>query len=550
MAEPEKEKTKTRERHRYLSERMVVTGQLVLTRPAHFGNGEADELSDLPLLVDEVDGRALLTGASLAGALRNYLREREWGYEEAMASRDRRAAYQQEQVASENELLATRLFGGHRGDEKGDQSPLIVDDALSTTQGRPAIELRDGVAIDAATRTAADDKKYDFELLQAGTVFDLRFELLLEDEGERNPQHDQAKAQNTQRLRALALALRGLGKGEIRLGARKRRGFGCCEVAQWTVTRYRLHQTDELLAWLAADHPDWLETKPTTESGSEIAELLGVAASEIEQEEDRRESFEIEAEFALDGSLLVRSGFDEQDRGPDTVQLHTRNHNLSHLPLDKQQQAVLPGTSLAGAIRQRAQRIANTLAGQDKKAREGVQVLIDEMFGPAEIKGGEQARASRVIVNEEFIEGGHSLVQTRIKIDRFTQGTIETALLEEAPHFGGTVKLKLRLNLIPNDRTQAEMGLLLLVLKDLWLGDLPLGGASNVGRGRLCGRKATLTWHQLGKAPHPVILENRDGQLSLSAEEAKTLEDCVSALRHLDWPALAPTPKKKVEVKQ
>jgi CRISPR/Cas system CSM-associated protein Csm3 (group 7 of RAMP superfamily) len=529
MAESEKGKTKTRDRHRYLSERILVTGQLVLTRPAHFGNGDADELTDLPLLVDEVDGRALLTGASLAGALRNYLREREWGYEEAMASRDRRAAYQQEQVASENELLATKLFGGHRGDEQGDQSPLIVDDALSTTQGRPAIELRDGVAIDAATRTAAEDKKYDFELLQAGTAFDLRFELLLDDQA----------AKNKKLLQALALALRGLGKGEIRLGARKQRGFGRCEVAQWTVTRYRLHQTDELLAWLAADHPDWvadrLKTKPVMISGSDIAALLGVAASEIEREEDRRESFEIEAEFALDGSLLVRAGFDEQDRGPDTVHLHTHDHRHN------KSRAVLPGTSLAGAIRQRAQRIANTLAGQDKEARKGVQALIDEMFGPAEIKGGEQARASRVIVNEEFIEGGQSLVQTRIKIDRFTQGTIETALLEEAPHFGGTIKLKLHLNLIPNGRTQAEIGLLLLVLKDLWLGDLPLGGASNVGRGRLCGQKATLTWRQLGRASHPIVLEK---QLSLSAEEAKTLEDCVSAL----WSVLVP--KKKTEDEQ
>ncbi len=36
------------------------------------------------------------------------------------------------------------------------------------------------------------------------------------------------------------------------------------------------------------------------------------------------------------------------------------------------------------------------------------------------------------------------------------------------------------------------MGLLLLVLKDLWTEDLPLGGESSVGRGRLRGQKATL----------------------------------------------------------
>lgn len=479
-----------RSKHRSLTERIVITGTLELITPAHFGNGDADDATDLPLLLDETDGRALLTGASLAGALRNYLREWEQGYEQRGGE------------------MSNDLFGGARGDENGEQSPLIVDDALVLAPGQPLIELRDGVALVAETRTAADGKKYDFELLAAGTTFDLRFELLLDDKAELNKQ----------RLRALALALSGLSKSEIRLGARKRRGFGCCEVTQWTVTRYRLQQPDELLAWLAADHPDWVQTKPEAKSGSDIAALLGVSPDDLKITEDRRETFEIEAEFALDGSLLVRAGFDEQDRGPDTVHLHTYNAR------GKKSQAVLPGTSVAGAIRQRAQRIANTLAGTDTKARQGVQAFIDRMFGPAEIKGGDQARASRVIVNEEFIEGGRSLVQTRIKIDRFTQGTMETALLEEAPHFGGSVKLKLALN----NPDKSEIGLLLLVLKDLWLGDLPLGGASNVGRGRLKGQSAKLCWKP--KKREPLTL-NAAGGLEPPDEKATAeLEECVKAL--------------------
>jgi hypothetical protein len=38
------------------------------------------------------------------------------------------------------------------------------------------------------------------------------------------------------------------------------------------------------------------------------------------------------------------------------------------------------------------------------------------------------------------------------------------------------------------------VGLVLLLLKDLWTGDLPLGGEISVGRGRLKGKQATLTW--------------------------------------------------------
>ena len=42
-------------------------------------------------------------------------------------------------------------------------------------------------------------------------------------------------------------------------------------------------------------------------------------------------------------------------------------------------------------------------------------------------------------------------------------------------------------------RKDSEIGLLLLLLKDLWTGDLPLGGESSVGRGRLTGEWATAT---------------------------------------------------------
>lgn len=562
-------------RHRYLAERIVVTGELVLTRPAHFGNGDdyglADlplqldkvnaqpqsrsaaprQLTDLPLLLNEVDGRALITGASLAGALRNHLREREYGY-------------YKEWTKAEGELLAASLFGGHRGDPDGEQSPLIVDDALSVELGMPLIERRDGVAIDAATHTAEDKKKYDYELLAAGTCFKLHFELLLEDEDEeRNYREEQdkkarkdkietARVENSKRLQALALALQALANGEIRLGGRKRRGLGCCEVTEWAVMRYRLHQPDELLAWLATDHEDWLlKSSPKPKTGSKIAELLSEVADslavkpDLKKETDCREWFEVEASFGLEGSLMVRSGFENLEeleetteknlesvegesikrtkRRPDFVHLHTWARKTGD------NQPVLPGTSLAGALRQRAQRIANTLSNDVEK----VQQLVDGMFGPREITSDAQARASRLIINEEFVEQSRAFVQTRSKLDRFTGGPLETALLEEEPTFGGEVNLGLKLYLVPTAPAEAEIGLLLLVLKDLWLGDLPLGGEAAIGRGRLCGKSATLSRKPRGKLPVVIKLQT-DGRIDPASDEtAEFLEAHVRALH--EW---------------
>jgi len=61
-------------------------------------------------------------------------------------------------------------------------------------------------------------------------------------------------------------------------------------------------------------------------------------------------------------------------------------------------------------------------------------------------------------------------------------------------------------------------GLLLLLLRDLWTGDLPLGGESSVGRGRLKGRSATLAYD--GKtwrfAAAPLAEDNMQEQLEVT----------------------------------
>lgn len=211
--------------HRSIVERWVIKGTLVLQTPAHFGNGDADPLTDMPLLLDEAHGNPLLPGTSIAGALRNYLREREYGYGEAEAK----------------DSQTSLLFGSPRvTDEDGAQSPLIIDDAKGTSAG---FELRDGVAIDPETRTAADDKKFDMQLLAAGSTFDLRFELAV------------GKGKASQQLRdALFTALHGLEQGDITLGARKRRGFGQVTVKDWQVFKFDLTTKDGLIHWLGFEH--------------------------------------------------------------------------------------------------------------------------------------------------------------------------------------------------------------------------------------------------------------------------------------------------------
>lgn len=438
---------------RQIVERIVVSGDLVLETPACFSSGEGGSLTDIPLMLDPLEGRGLLTGSSIAGALRTYLRQRECGYWNG----------------GKPDALHNLLFGYQR-DAEGEQSWLITYDVLSE---RPQVELRNSVTLDPKTRAAEARKLYDIELLEAGTRFPVRIELLIP-EGNHKPL-----------LQGLAIALQGLEQGEIALGVRKRRGFGQCRVTEWRVVRYDLTTTEGLLAWL--------EQSDEPQIGTHIADLLQVQA-----DLDQREVFIIDAIFGLDSSLLIRSGQGEADE-PDMVHLRSRRNG--------QLKPILSGTSLAGALRTRALRIAQTL-GEKSQAEK----LVNELFGVRIHSSQDKPTASRLVTAETEIVSPLNLVQTRVKIDRFTGGSYPSALFNEQPVWGkGDTAITVRITI--QRPTPAQIGLVLLLLKDLWTGDLPLGGEIGVGRGRLTGKRATLTYKPVGESEmqHWTITQDGNG---------------------------------------
>ncbi len=251
-----------------------------------------------------------------------------------------------------------------------------------------------------------------------------------------------------------------------------------------------------------------LEGKPLwKQSGSDIASLLGVDVKGQRQ----RPICTLEGTFVVHGSLLIRSRFGEAE-APDFTHLRSKR-NGKEVP-------ILSGTSIAGALRSRALRIANTL-GKDGKR------IADSLFGYRREKDEPQEKkltASKLWTEEAVIENGLDLVHTRVKIDRFTGGSYPGALFSELAVFGKLASdTTVRICVKVEDPSDAEVGLLLLLLKDLWTGDLPLGGESSVGRGRVKGKRATLEY---GGEVWNFIEE--DGLLRVEGDRAK-LESFVSA---------------------
>lgn len=467
---------------RYIAERIIIKGILILDTPTCFGSGDNDNDVDIRILRDSIEEKALLMGSSIAGALRNCLREHKNGY-----------------GATDDSIL----FGGQRTEDDGEQSPLIINDALS--KDVISLELRDGVKINSITKTAYDGAKYDLEFLESGTQFNLYFELLIDEESDRE-----------RLIGELIISLKGLEAGKIRLGTKKNRGFGRCHVEKWQGWQFDLRNHEQRISWLTFPH--WKtalsEDYPIYNN---IADALGVSVVNG----DKRQHLTITADFTLVNSLLIRSGQASTDKAPDLVHLKSRRNG--------ELKPILSGTSLTGVLRHRAERIVNTIQQNIERDFEGIEKLtnnfIDEIFG-VDSTGNKtkEPKASRLVVDEVEINDTTDLIQNRIAIDRFTGGALHGALFNEQPIFGNdTSNLKVKLQLRqPKD---SEIGLLLLLLKDLWAGDLTIGGTSSIGRGRLKGDNATI---QYGDKTWKIVQNHNSKNLTIDKPEE--LEQFVVAL--------------------
>jgi CRISPR/Cas system CSM-associated protein Csm3 (group 7 of RAMP superfamily) len=262
------------------------------------------------------------------------------------------------------------------------------------------------------------------------------------------------------------------------------------------------------------------------QEGDSICSLLSEFGLEgMEEQHDKRRYFDICATFSLEGSsLLIRSGFGEADTGPDMVHLHSVDENGNRIP-------VIPGTSWAGVLRHRALRIVNTILGQTAESQD----VVDQMFGHMPKRGQKVGTASRLVVNETPVRNGQSLYQTRVRIDRFTGGALESALFDQAPIYG-TAKTEVDFHVHMLDPKDHEKGLLMLLLKDLWTQDLPVGGESSVGRGRLTGLCATITERNGTDEETTISLVQNGNGLGLTSAQQQTLQEYVDGL----WQKLKP----------
>ena len=463
-----------------LVRKIVIQCKLKTQSPMRIGSGANDGLTDILILKDK-QGRPFIPGTSLAGVLRNEI------------------------AAIYGEAAADKLFGSIDGRD-ANQSMLNISDVVLSSKG---IVVRDGVAIDELTGVAKTGAKFDFEALERGAVGNVLLELTVR-ECDKDKQPSICYQHNAYSVKGdcygeLAATIADLLTGGISIGSLTTKGYGKIAGAEAVaVYDFDFAQAKSAEQWLAYISDEKLP---------QVAYTGKAEAAKAEK------NFYLEVDCALHGALLVRN-FDVDD-----VKVGSEGVKLSAVQLKSGEDYVIPGTSWKGVLRNRAFKILLALTGNDLQV---AQRRLQEIFGFANDDDDKQSgKRSRLLVEETYISSDklYAMRQTRNRIDRFTGSTIEGALFCEEPVWQQkrdekTITLKACLK---NCNNKAEAGLMLLLLKDLWLGNMNIGSGKGIGRGVLRGVHC-----QIDYAGNTYTMENKNG-FTLTGNKDE-LEACVQAL--------------------
>lgn len=348
-------------------ERLVITGRIVIPRALHIGTGQASLLTDAAIRRDR-EGQPYIPGSTLAGLLRSTA--------EDFAPH----------LCSNIDGTIRRLFGRKREDDPRrvdtGASRLLVEDARICESLQLDIEIRDYVGIDRQRAAARPHLKYDREVAPSNTSY--AFELSLEEP-------------LTEDARLLLAVLDFWSVCGVQLGARTTTGLGEARIDGESLKFYGLNfkQREILRSFLldgatdAKYMPDAAEiTRATLIAG---IDRLGIRPHREPPQDELflPQHLFITLDLILDEPLLVKGSIPEV---PDLPEEDNQSENeptatersapvsggerLSSAPRTSDAEFItalelrdgslkpgfyIPGSTLKGVLRARAEKIIRTL---------------------------------------------------------------------------------------------------------------------------------------------------------------------------------------------
>ena len=311
--------------------------------------------------------------------------------------------------------------------------------------GESPLPRRHGVGIDRTTGAASDGALYEHEFLPRGTKFDIRItaegrddETMGRDQSEGIP--GPASSDSVKKL--LEVIVDVLASGAVCLGGRTSSGQGTIQVIEPKLRRTG-KTTDAGALTAPADVLDALIGE--AEEGTPIPLELGVWSLE-EPARIKITWWSPTGIFVAEDEKLTKQRKTAKEDENKEKGINEEVHEVIYPLRDPSEewenaQLLIPGTSIRGALRSRASRIARTvLAAKDKlptftshDLHEQIAAepnLVRYMFGSTEYRGA-------VTVHDCLSTDCGKLIEvTHNAIDRWTGGVIDGGLFTEAVYLG------------------------------------------------------------------------------------------------------------------
>lgn len=353
------------------------------------------ESGDTQLLLTDCNGKYIIEGTSIAGAMRDWL----------------------------DEITANNIFGYN---DLG--SSVIV--SCAQFQNSSIKQIRPRLRMDNKTGTAKKSAKFDVAHILKGSKFDFCITWLgFEDTKEQ--------------IFSIEQILSALDSGEIQLGANKTNGFGKVKI-------YVKKQQFDMFN--ADDRNDWI---------NDINK-----AQEFNLPKLENKKYIIFNLYGLADKILIKAS----NARYDSKQRITEN-------IYENKKAILPASSIKGAVRNRVEHIAQLLNLDSD--------IVNNIFGCASNENNDNALKGSVIFEDAYLDDKPNKI-SRIRINKFTAGVIRQGLFIEEP-----LKSAINIKICVPEHDKMALALMIFALRDLALGLYTFGSGSATGKGYIKVDKVT-----------------------------------------------------------
>ena len=515
---------------RALREKLQLSGELVASTPLSVGGMHDDGVSDLTLARDG-SGGLYIPGTTLAGCLRAALR---------LPDKDERA-----------------IWGGAG---EGDAASLIaVHDA--PLLGDATVAVRDGVGIDRVEGRAVSGFKYDRELIAPGARFTFSLEIEI-------PAGD--KAPSVERLTSLLGEIRWLlDGGHLSFGAATTKGLGLLRLEAPKVERLSLDDRERFLsalkngAWADASDDIPAQAPASAVPWLDITIAWRPLGPVMVKARDQGEAVDALPFVSLVDGELRQTLPGSSTRGS----LRSAAERIMRTVLDDRAHREMPEDMLAERSRFASMLVEDPLVallfGRDRPAQAG-----EDDPGKGKAKSGRVvAGKSALIVHDTHTQlpvpealwttvavdatdltevppaltrsrDGHAWSQAQaaahVAVDRWTGTVADSRLFSGFEPWGADfepIRLRVDGGRLPDDRqlVLAVLALLLLTLRELHEGRLPLGFGSTRGHGDIAVERISFAATTSGGDGVAGALAVLDG-LDITSEEDWSRQDIADRL--------------------